>query len=244
MATPHINAQKEDIAKIVLTSGDPKRCEYIATKYLNNTKIVNTVRGMIAYTGYYDNTKVTIFPVGMGLASMGLYIYELFKFYDVEYVIRIGTCGTTSDYVNILDTVLLESSYTESNYAYSLKRDDKTHIAYASPQLNALIKLSAKEKNIDLICGDGLCNEVFDVYLSDDEFNDVLNNVPSSLNLVATEMEAFALFYIAKLFNRKASCLLSVVDSKKNKISISSEEREKSLNNMIEVALETAKKIN
>lgn len=93
----HIESNKEDIAKIVLMPGDPKRCEYIARKYLSNTKIVNNVRGMTAYTGDYKSKRITLFPSGMGIPSMGIYSYELFKEYDVDSIIRIGTAGSYTD---------------------------------------------------------------------------------------------------------------------------------------------------
>ena len=109
MATAHIEANMEDIAPIVLTSGDPKRCEHIAKTYLKDIKLVNTVRGMTAYTGYYKNKRITIFPAGMGMASMGIYAYELYKFYNVETIIRMGTCGTSNPELDILDIILLET---------------------------------------------------------------------------------------------------------------------------------------
>ena len=148
MPTPHNEAKKEDIAKIVLTSGDPKRCEYIAKKYLENIKLVNTVRGMTAYTGEYKGKKITIFPMGMGMASLGIYAYELYKFYNVETIIRMGTCGTPNPDIDILDTILLEGSYTESNYALAINRDNKTHIVDACKELNDIIEKTAQEQNI------------------------------------------------------------------------------------------------
>ena len=94
MATPHIESKKKDIAPIVLMPGDPKRAEYIAKKYLDKVKLVNQVRGMTAYTGYYKGKRITIFPSGMGIPSIGIYSHELFSFYDVEYIIRVGTMGS------------------------------------------------------------------------------------------------------------------------------------------------------
>ena len=107
MPTPHIEAKVGEIAPIVITAGDPKRCQYIANKYLKNAKIVNSVRGMTAFTGEYKDKKITIFPVGMGMPSMGIYAYELYKFYGVEVIIRIGTSGSFNETFKILDTVLL-----------------------------------------------------------------------------------------------------------------------------------------
>jgi len=198
MATIHIEAKKEDIAKIVLTSGDPKRCEYIATNYLENVRLVNTVRGMTAYTGTYQGKEITVFPSGMGMPSMGIYCYELYHFYDVDTIIRLGTCGTTNPDLNVLDTVLLDASYTEGNFALVANRDDKTHLAYANNELNDIIKKTASEANISCKIGTGLCNEFFDGYLSEEKFQDMLHKIPEDIHISVLEMEAFALFYLLK----------------------------------------------
>ena len=244
MPTPHNEAKKEDIAKIVLTSGDPKRCEYIAKKYLENIKLVNTVRGMTAYTGEYKGKKITIFPMGMGMASLGIYAYELYKFYNVETIIRMGTCGTPNPDIDILDTILLEGSYTESNYALAINRDNKTHIVDACKELNDIIEKTAQEQNIKYKKGYGVCSEVFDVYLTEENYKDTVAHFPKNIPLLAVEMEAFALFYIAKMLNKKAACILTVVDSKfKPETIVTSEEREKKLDNMIKIALNASLKL-
>ena len=111
----HIESKKEDIASTILMPGDPKRCEYIARKYLSNARLINNVRGMTAYTGYYKSKKVTVFPSGMGCPSMGIYSYELFKDYDVNNIIRIGTMGAYTD-LKLKDIVLVTNSITNSNY--------------------------------------------------------------------------------------------------------------------------------
>ena len=116
MPTPHIESKLEDIAKIVLMPGDPKRAEYIAKNYLTDIKLVNEVRGMTAYTGYYENKRITIFPSGMGIPSMSIYSHELFNFYDVDCIIRIGTMGAYIEELNIGDVVLATKSYTDSSY--------------------------------------------------------------------------------------------------------------------------------
>ena len=244
MPTPHNEAKKEDIAKIVLTSGDPKRCEYIANKYLKNVKLVNAVRGMTAYTGEYEGKRITIFPMGMGMASFGIYAYELYKFYDVDVIIRMGTCGTPNPDMEILDTILLEGSYTESNYALMINRDNDTHLSYASKRINQLIEKTASEENIAYKKGYGACSEVFDVYLNDEQYKDMLNHLPKELSIIAVEMEAFALFYIAHMLNKEAACLLTLVDSRfKPGVVVSSKERESKLDNMIKIALNTCLKL-
>ena len=244
MATPHNEAKKEDIAKIVLTSGDPKRCEYIAKNYLENIKLVNTVRGMNAYTGNYKGKRVTVFPMGMGMPSLGIYAYELYNFYDVDVIIRMGTCGTLDPKINILDTILLEGSYTESNFAVAINRDYDTHISYADVGLNKIIEECAKEEKIDYKLGFGNCSEVFDVYLNEEKYQDMIEHLPKDIVFSAVEMEAFALFYIAKMFNKKAACLLTVVDSKfRPNDEVTSEDREKKLDNMIKIALNSSLKL-
>ena len=244
MPTPHIEAKVGEIAPIVITAGDPKMCQYIANKYLKNAKVVNSVRGMTAFTGEYKDKKITIFPVGMGMPSMGIYAYELYKFYGVEVIIRIGTSGSFNETFKILDTVLLEGSYTESNFALSINRDRNTHLSFASKILNNEIELAAKEKNISYKKGYGLCNEAFDFYLNEEQFTDLLNSLPKDISIVASEMEAFALFYIASMLHKKSACLLTIVDSKFEKdVIITSQEREEKLDNMIILALETCLKL-
>ena len=117
MATPHIESNKEDIAKVVLMPGDPLRAKYIAETFLKDYKLVNTVRNMFAYTGTYKGHRVTVFASGMGNGSMGIYSYELFKFYDVDTIIRIGSAGAYTDKLNLYDIVLVDGSYSESSYA-------------------------------------------------------------------------------------------------------------------------------
>ena len=236
----HCNAKKEDIAETVLMPGDPLRAKYIAENFLENARLVNTVRNMLAYTGTYKGKEVTIFSSGMGMPSMGIYSYELFKFYNVENIIRIGSCGSYNNDLNLFDIILVDKSYTEANFAFSWSEKD-CHIASSSKDLNSCIEKTAKDIDIPYIKGNTLCNESFDGYL--DDIPAFINRFPKDLNIVACEMEAFALFYIADYFNRNASCLLTVVDSYYKQQESTSEEREKSLNDMIVLALESAIKL-
>lgn len=234
--TIHCNANKNDIEKNVLMPGDPLRAKYIAENFLTDVKLVNTVRNMLAYTGKYGDKKVTVFSSGMGMPSMGIYCYELYKFYDVENIIRIGSCGVYTPDIDLLDTILVDKTYTEGNFAYEWNSND-CHLMQADEGLNASIEEAAKKLNIPYIKGNTLCSDCFDGYL--DDLNALLNRLPKDLNIIGAEMEAFALFYIAKYLNKKASCLLTVVDSLAKKQSSTAEEREKSLNNMIKLALES-----
>ena len=236
----HCNAKKEDIAKTVLMPGDPLRAKYIAENFLENARLVNTVRNMLAYTGTDKGKEITVFSHGMGMASMGIYCYELYKFYDVENIIRIGSCGAYSEDLNIFDTILVDKSYTEGNFAYEWNEKD-CHLIESSEFLNEIIESTAKEINIPYIKGNTLCSDCFDGYL--ESIPNLIKRFPKELNIIGAEMEAFALFYMAHYLGRQASCLLTVVDSHYKKQEISSEEREKSLNNMITLALESAIKI-
>ena len=235
--TPHNEAKKEDIADIVLMPGDPLRAKYIADNFMENAKLINSVRNMFGYTGYYKGKRITVFASGMGMPSMGIYAYELYKFYDVKNIIRLGSCGAYSPDFNIFDTILVDNSYTEGNFAYGLEGVD-CHIAKASNELNSILLDTAKANNIQLISGDVLCSEVFDYYVKD--LNALINRFPKDLNIIGAEMESFALFYTAKYLNRNASCLLTVVDSHYKKQEISADERQNSLNTMIKVALEAS----
>lgn len=238
--TPHISAKDGDIAKTVLAPGDPLRAKYIAEKYLENVKLVNTVRNILAYTGTYKGKEITIFSTGMGMPSMGIYSYELYKFYGVENIIRIGSCGVYDEKFNLFDTILVNGSYTEGNFAKALDGKD-CHFIEADKNLNNLIKHTANDNSIKIFEENILCSECFDYYI--ESIDNLLNRLPAEYNLVGAEMESFALFYTANYLNKKAACILSVVDSHAKKQEISSEEREKSLNDMILVALESSIKL-
>lgn len=235
--TPHIESKKEDVSNIVLMPGDPLRAKYIAENFLKNAKQINLVRGMLAYTGFYKDVKVTVFASGMGMPSIGIYCYELFKFYNVEKIIRIGSCGTFTPDLKIFDTVLVDKSYTEGNFALSMN-NEICHLVDGDSQLISTIEKTSKLINISIKKGTILCNDFFDPYMTD--FDTFFNRLPKDLNLLGSEMESFALFYIAKVLNKKAACLLTVVDSKFENRAISSDERQYSLNNMIELALESS----
>lgn len=234
--TPHINSKKEDISKTVLCPGDPLRAKYIAENFLEKPRLVNSVRNILAYTGTYKGKEITVFASGMGMPSMGIYCYELYKFYDVDTIIRIGSCGAYDDSLNLMDTVLVSKSYTEGNFAKALNNQD-CHLIESDLDLNNKIKHTAQKLNINCIEGNALCSECFDYYIED--INVLLNRLPKDLKISACEMEAFALFYTAKYLNKKAACLLTVVDSHYKKQEISAKAREKSLNDMIVLALET-----
>ena len=227
--TPHIKCNKEDISNIVLMPGDPLRAKFIAETYLADYKLVNSVRNMLAYTGYYKGKKITVFSSGMGMASMGIYCYELYKFFNVKYIIRIGSCGSNSKEIKLLDTILSTSSYTETNFSYTYSSININEVE-SSHYLNNIIL--SKDNTIKQ--GKTVCSMVFDAYMENkEEYN---KRLPK--DIIASEMEAFALFYIAKLLNKEASCLLTVSDSLYDDTKISSSDRQNNLKHMIEIALE------
>lgn len=238
MSTPHNEARLGDIAKTVIMPGDPLRAKYIAENFLDNYKLVNSVRGIYAYTGTYKGKEVTIMASGMGIPSMGIYSYELFKFYDVENIIRIGSCGGFIPELKLFDIVLSKSVFSESNFALTFNNDN-CHIVNANPELNNIITETAKKQNINVIEGNTVCSDCFDVYMSTDNVSSFLSRIPDGFNPLSAEMEAFALYYNAKMLNKKASCLMTVVDSKFIDKVATTEERETGLNNMITLALES-----
>lgn len=234
MATAHNKANPGDIAKTVLMSGDPLRIKKIAEKYLDNPILVNDVRNIYAYTGTYKGKEVTVMAHGMGIPSMGIYAYELFKFYDVDRIIRLGSCGAYSPDLNLLDIILVNDSYTESNFAYELN-NESVNKASSSTRLNNKLKESAKDLGINIVEGNVMSTDCFDWYVKD--INVLLERIPK--DLIAAEMESFALFYLANMFNKEASCLLTVVDSHYKKEELSAEDRESKLDKMSLIALES-----
>ena len=240
--TLHNEAKKEDIAKVVLMPGDPLRAKYIAENFLKNYKLVNTVRNIFAYTGEYKSKKVTVMASGMGMPSMGIYCYELYKFYDVESIIRIGSCGVYVDGIDLLETILVNKSYTDGNFALNMGNEN-VHLIDADKELNNIIEETAKSEQILYRKENVACVECFDPYLDKECVQATINRFPKNENIVASEMESFALFYTAKKLNKKAACLLTVVDSNYRKENLTAEQRQNSLNDMIKLALESSIKI-
>lgn len=236
MPTVHIEAKKEDIAKIVLMPGGPKRAEYIAKTYLKDAKVVNLIRKMTAYTGYYKGKRITVFPSGMGIPSMGIYSYELFNEYDVDVIIRIGTMGAYVKELNLKDILLVENSISDSTYAKMMDGYPANFIASSSEINNEIIK-TAIEKKIIIKKGNIYSSDVF--Y---EKNNDYINKV-KNYNVCGVEMETFALFNNARILGKKASALLTVSDSFLIEEKLSAKEREQNLDNMILLALETSLKL-
>lgn len=228
--TPHIEAKLEDIAPNVIMPGDPNRAKYIAENFLTDAKLVNTVRGELAFTGYYNGVKVTIFSSGMGIPSMGIYSYELFKYYNVQNIIRIGSAGSYTEDLNVKDILLVNECYSKSSYKIEGKNKE---VLSSNNILNKKIMLTNKMLGLNITLGNTYCAESF--YELDLNVKDLIDKY----NVKCVEMETYSLFTNSIYFNRKASAILTISDSFVTKTSLSSEEREKGFNDMIKLALES-----
>ena len=228
--TPHMNAKKGEIAKTVLMPGDPLRAKYIANRYLEHVKLVNEVRGILAYTGIYKGKEVTIMASGMGCPSMGIYSYELYHFYDVDRIIRIGSCGAYTKDLNLYDLILATECYSNSNYG-KYQNGDTKDVLSSTTSLNEQIERTAQQMNLSLHKGR--------IYSSDVFYGSVVEpqNMFADHQCLAVEMESFALFHNAQFLQKEAACILTVSDNMITKAETTSEEREKSFNEMIELAL-------
>ena len=234
--TPHNEARKEDIAKIVLMPGDPLRAKFIAENFMDNYKVVNSVRGMLAYTGEYKGKRITVMGHGMGIPSVGIYSYELFKFYDVDAIIRIGSCGSYKKDVKVLDVLLVDNAYSESTYAL-VQSGFTGNMTKSSDELNEKIKETAKEMNLDV--------RFSNIHSSDVFYSDTTNieELTEKYGCSAVEMESFGLFHNANVLNKKAACILTVSDSLVEKAELTADERRTSMTNMIKLALESTLKM-
>lgn len=231
MPTPHIEALKEEIAETVIMPGDPMRAKFIADTYLENVTCINDVRGMLGYTGFYKGKRLTVMGSGMGAPSMGIYSYELYKFYDVKEILRIGSCGSFVPNLNLFDLVLVEGSFSDSAYA-RVQNGSMDTLIYANKELNEKIEEKAKDKGINIVKGNIYSTDVF--YKEQEDYNAAMQN-----NCLAVEMESFALFHNARVLGKKAACILTVSDSLITKEQTTSEEREKQLKVMMELALDS-----
>ncbi len=231
----HIDAKKNQIAEAVLMPGDPLRAKYIAKKYLKNAKLVTSVRNMFGYTGTYKGKRVTVMGSGMGMPSMSIYAFELFYFYNVQRVIRIGTCGVVSPNIEVPELILAKDVYSLSNFAY-IYDGTRTHIEKPSSKLNKKIIETAKKQGKKLNVGTVLTCDQFGPYINMDR---VLKMIPKKNTPIAEEMEAYALLHVAKVFKREATAIVTAVDSKFSDVVLSVKDREKSLDDMITLALDS-----
>lgn len=231
--TPHIGAAKEEIAKTVLMPGDPLRAKFIAETFLENAECVNTVRNMLAFTGEYQGKKVTVFGGGMGMPSVGIYTYELFNFYDVEKIIRIGTAGTLSKTVSLRDVVVGIGASTDSAYAQQFNLPG-TYAPIADFGLARAAVETGERLGIKTAAGNILSSDIF--------YNDDENALKkwAKMGILATEMEAAALYMNAARAGKKALCLLTISDAPFRGESLSVEDRQTGFTDMMKIALEIA----
>lgn len=232
-STPHNEAKSGDIAKTVLMPGDPLRAKFIADTYLTDVVCFNTVRNMLGYTGNYHGKRVSVMGGGMGMPSVGIYTYELFHFYDVESIIRIGSAGGIADNVHVRDVVIGLGACTDSNYGAQFGLPG-TFAPVASYDLLRRAVEAAEEKNIKTVVGNVLSSDVF---YSDDE-----SALASwkKMGVLAVEMESAALYMNAARAGKKALCLLTVSDCPFTGESLSSQDRQTSFTQMMEIALALA----
>jgi len=233
MPTPHISAKEGDFAKTVLMPGDPLRAKYIAETYLENPRLVTSVRNMLGYTGTYKGKEISVMGGGMGMPSIGIYSYELFNFYGVESIIRIGSAGGFSDKLQLKDVVVGMGACTNSNYAaqYGLPG---TFAPIADYELMQKAIDVAKEQGTRVVVGNVLSSDPF--YNADPTANDKWKK----MGVLCVEMEAAALYMNAAQAGKKALCLLSISDHLYTGEELSSEERQVGFGKMMEIALELA----
>lgn len=233
--TPHIKATPADFAPTVLMPGDPLRAEFIAKTYLDNPRLVNNVRGVQGYTGTYEGVPVSVMASGMGMPSMGIYSYELFNFFDVQTILRVGSAGALSDKIKVRDMVLGMSACTNSAYAgqYGLPG------TYAPTADYGVLRTCA-----DIAAEMGLPTHVGSLLSSDTFYADngaQANAAWAKMGVMAVEMEAAALYMNAARSGKKALAICTVSDHILTGEATSSEERQTSFTQMMELALKTAK---
>ena len=231
--TPHINATPEDFAKTVLMPGDPLRAKYIAENFLENAKLINNVRAINGYTGTYKGEKVSVMASGMGMPSIGIYSYELFNFFDVENIIRIGSAGALDENINVRDIVIGMGASTNSNYQRQFNLPGNFS-AIASYDLLKIAAEECEKKNATYHVGNILSSDTF--YDADSTVNERW----AEMGILAIEMEACALYMNAIKAKKKALAICTVSDNIITGEALDAEARQNSFTQMMEIALETA----
>ncbi|MBQ1483076.1 MAG: purine-nucleoside phosphorylase [Erysipelotrichaceae bacterium] len=227
--TPHNTAKYGEIAKTVVMPGDPLRARFIAENFLEEAKEFNHVRGMLGYTGTYKGKRISVMGHGMGIPSMAIYSYELYKFYDVDNIIRVGSCGGYLKEMDLFDIVLAEAAYSPSSFAdiaYGYKED----LLYPDEEITRKLEETAEKMGRKIYKGI--------VHSGDAFYYDPAVKKEPPYPCIAGEMESFALFANARFLHKKAACLLSISDKKD--AAASPEERQTAFKEMIQIALDTA----
>lgn len=240
--TPHINASPEDFAKTVLMPGDPLRAKYIAENFLTDARLVNNVRGIQGYTGTYLGTPVSVMASGMGMPSIGIYSYELFSFFGVENIMRIGSAGAMSKNINVRDIVVGMGACTNSNFAsqYNLPG---TFAPICSYGMLCACTQTADEMGVTYHVGNLLSSDTF--YNDEDDLSDTEKSsyLWGKMGVMAVEMEAAALYMNAARCGKNALAICTISDHLMTGEALGSKERQTSFTEMMELALRTAKKL-
>lgn len=227
----HIAAKKGEIAKTVLQPGDPLRAKYIADHFLTDVKLVSSTRNIFYYTGLYEGKEISVGASGMGISSIGIYSYELYTEFEVDNIIRIGTCGAYTDDLKIFDVLNVENSASESTYArfaWGIEGDLISHQGKVFEAINETAQKTSKEiKNTNI--------HTSDIFYRKEQG---IPEVALKYNCTAVEMEAFALFANAKYLRKNAATILTVSDIIPTGEHISADQRETALKSMIELALQ------
>ena len=234
MATPHISAEKRDFAKTVLMPGDPLRAKFIAETFLENPVLVNNVRGVQGYTGTYKGVKVSVMASGMGCPSIGIYSYELFRFYDVENIIRVGSAGALTEKLKVRDVVAGIGSNHATGYADHFNMPG-TLAPTADYTLLSTAVEAAKEKGIEMHVGNLLCHDAF---YNEGGMQESLEW--AKMGTLAVEMESTALYLNAARTGKRALVICTISDHLVTGEKTTSEERQSTFTQMMEIALETA----
>ena len=236
MPTPHNEAKKGEIAKVVLMPGDPNRALWIADTFLHDVKCVNKIRGNYCYTGFTKNGKrISVMSSGMGHPSIGIYSYELYTEYEVETIIRVGTCGAYQDYINLRDVLLCAGSSTDSSYAAQFHLSG-TYSAVADLDVLMTARDVLVKKGFPYHMGSILSADVF--Y----DFDKEIWKRWAALNVMGVEMESYALYINAAYLRKRALTMLTVTDHFLKEGKLTAEERQTGLFKMVDVAVEVAEK--
>ena len=233
MATPHIGANKGDIAETILLPGDPLRAKYIAETFLEDVVCYNNVRGMLGFTGTYKGKRVSVQGTGMGIPSIGIYTHELIAEYGCKNLIRIGTAGSTHEYVKIRDVVIAMAASTDSNIN-KLRFNGADYAPCANPELFIKAYELGKERNISIKAGNILTSDTF--------YGDEADGWKkwAKFGILCVEMETAQLYTTAAKLGARALTLLTISDSLVTGEATSAEERQTTFNDMIKLALDTA----
>lgn len=236
MATPHNRGNQGEIAKVVLMPGDPLRAKWIADTYLEDARLVSDVRNVYCYTGRYKGGEVSVMASGMGMPSIGIYSYELYKFYGVDAIIRIGSAGAYTKALKVMDVVLADRAWSESTYCLAQNLDGASW-QYPSKELNGRILAAAEETGRRLVTGPIHSSDVF---YHEPEANEKLWQTIGQEGLLCVEMESFALFHNAALLGKEAACLLTISDSLVTGDELDADARATAFSDMAELALAAA----